>query len=311
MTSSFTSPLEETQHISQALDRVISMANGKGGVGKTTATANIAGTAALGGYRVLVIDLDHQGDMKSDLGYEKQTGEELLAALITGTNPPILKDVRENLDVIAGGPALEDIAAIMAVRAGRDDSSDFGDMLYKMLAPIVGDYDLILMDTPPGDKVIVEGALCVSTAVIIPTKSDDGSVNGVERMGRRFQAVRPRNPVLQVAGVLLFAVGSRSLRLERSVREKLEGMLGEVAPVFATRIRNLESAAADARDRGLLFYELEGAAKGEKAVTLAALKAGEKPPRGMFTSNASAVAAEFEDLTGEILTRLNEIKGVQ
>lgn len=301
-------PAGERLHISEALPGVMAVANGKGGVGKTTTASNVAASSALAGIDTLVIDLDPQGDLARDLGYEPETGNELLTALLTGTAPKILHGVRENLDVIPGGLALEDITGLMATRAGRDGAKDFGDMLFTVLEPLVDKYRLIIIDTPPGEKIIVEGVLCVSTAVIITTKSDDASLDGVKRLGRRFVAVRARNPRLQVAGVVLFAVGPRSLRLERAVKSKLEGMLGTIAPVFQTRIRSLETAAADARDRGLLFYELEGRAKAEKKSRLAALRAGEKPAEGMLTSNADALAGEFEDLTQEILIRLTEIE---
>jgi chromosome partitioning protein len=295
-------------HQTRAIDRVISFANGKGGVGKTTTAANVGGYVALAGSRVLMVDLDPQGDLARDLGYERQTGRELFHALIAGTAPLILRDVRENLDVIPGGQDLEDIQGLMVSRSSRSDAGDFGDMLYALLAPLADDYDLILIDTPPGERILVEGAFAISSAVVIPTKSDDASIDGVERIARRFLAVRDRNPSLQLAGIVLFGVGPRSLRLERSVRETLAEMLGTVAPVFETRIRNLESASADARRKGLLFHELEGAVTDAQKSRLKALRAGEKPTDGFFSRNAGGLAEEFEQLTGEILSRLNEIE---
>jgi chromosome partitioning protein len=81
-----------------------------------------------------------------------------------------------------------------------------------------------------------------------------------------------------------------------------------VAPVFETRIRNLESASADARRKGLLFHELEGAVTDAQKSRLKALRAGQKPTDGFFSRNAGGLAEEFEQLTGEILSRLNEIE---
>ncbi|ABK05688.1 Cobyrinic acid a,c-diamide synthase (plasmid) [Arthrobacter sp. FB24] len=292
----------------RAIDRVISLANGKGGVGKTTTAANVGGYVALAGSRVLMVDLDPQGDLARDLGYERQSGRELFHALVAGTAPMILRDVRENLDVIPGGQDLEDIQGLMVSRSNRSDAGDFGDMLYTVLAPLADDYDLILIDTPPGERILVEGAFAISSAVVIPTRSDDASIDGVERIARRFMAVRDRNPNLQLAGIVLFGVGPRSLRLERSVRETLEEMLGTVAPVFETRIRNLESASADARRKGLLFHELEGAVTDAQKNRLKALRAGEKPADGFFSRNAGGLAEEYEQLTGEILARLNDIE---
>lgn len=310
MARSIQAPVAGKTSTSKAIDRVVALANGKGGVGKTTTVANVGGYAALAGAKVLLVDLDPQGDLARDLGYEPHNGRELFNALIAGTQPRILKDVRENLDVIPGGQALEDIQSLMVSRAGRSDAGDFGDLLYAVLGPIAEDYDLILLDTPPGERTLVEGALAVASAVVIPTRSDEASIDGVERVARRFMAVRERNPVLQLAGVVLFGVGPRSLRLERSVRNSLEEMLADVAPVFNTRIRNLESASADARKKGLLFYELEGAATDAQKERLKALRAGEKPAEEFFARSAGDLAEEYEQLTGEILRRLNEIESV-
>lgn len=310
MARSIQAPAARKTSTSKAIDRVVALANGKGGVGKTTTVANVGGYAALAGAKVLLVDLDPQGDLARDLGYQPHNGQELFNALVAGTQPRVLKDVRENLDVIPGGQALEDIQSLMVSRAGRSDAGDFGDLLYAVLGPIAEDYDLILLDTPPGERTLVEGALAVASAVVIPTRSDEASIDGVERVARRFMAVRERNPVLQLAGVVLFGVGPRSLRLERSVRNSLEEMLADVAPVFTTRIRNLESASADARKKGLLFYELEGAATDAQKERLKALRAGEKPAEGFFARSAGDLAEEYERLTGEILRRLNEIESV-
>ncbi len=296
---------------STSIERTIAFANGKGGVGKTTTAANIGGYAAIAGAKVLMIDLDPQGDLARDLGYEHNDGQGLFNALVTGTAAPILANVRENLDVIPGGQALEDIQGLMFSRANRADAGDFGDMLYRAIRPLSDNYDLIIIDTPPGERILVEGAFAIAAAVVIPTKSDDASIDGVERVARRFLAVRDRNPALELAGIVLFAVGPRSLRLERSVRSTLEEMLGTVAPVFTTRIRNLESASADARKKGLLFHELEGAVTQAQKDRLKALRAGQKPSEGFFSRNAGGLAEEYEALTGEILSRLNEIESGQ
>ncbi|MHA7174839.1 ParA family protein [Arthrobacter monumenti] len=308
MARSLTAPAANSVVSAKAIDRVVCLANGKGGVGKTTTAANVGAYVALAGSRVLMVDLDPQGDLARDLGYESQTGEDLLRVLMSGGTPNVLRNVRENLDVIPGGQALEDIQGVMVSRSSRAGAPDFGDMLYAVIAPIAEEYDLILIDTPPGERTLVEGAFAISSAVVIPTKSDDASIDGVERVARRFIAVRDRNPSLQLAGVVLFGVGPRSLRLERSVRQTLEDMLGDVAPVFETRIRNLESASADARKKGLLFHELEGAVTEAQRLRLKALRAGEKPADGFFSRNAGGLAEEFETLTGEILSRLNDIE---
>ena len=102
-------------------DRVVAVINGKGGVLKTTLTANIGGLLAHSGYHVLLVDLDPQGNLAEDLGYtETSTDDEgaaLARGLIVGGDIEVVKDVRPNLDVLPGGTKLEEAtAALVAVR---------------------------------------------------------------------------------------------------------------------------------------------------------------------------------------------------
>ena len=86
MARSLETPVPPKPQATRALDRVVSLANGKGGVVKTTTAANVGGYVALAGSRVLLIDLDPQGDLARDLGYERQTGKEFFQALIAGSS---------------------------------------------------------------------------------------------------------------------------------------------------------------------------------------------------------------------------------
>lgn len=290
------------------IGRTLVFAQGKGGVGKTTLSANVAALAAAAGHHVLLIDLDQQGNLARDLGFPPDSGDALLNALIAPAAPlPIQPDIRPNLDVIAGGPAVGDAAVIFTARANRGGDS-LEDTLGSKLADIADRYDLIVIDTPPGDRVIVEAALAVATSVVIPTRMDEASIDGVTRIAERFIAVRDRNSDLQLAGVVLFAIASRTTRLERDVRAALEHTLGGAAPVFETRVRHLDSAAADARRRGLLVHELEQAAAGDRSQRLAALRAGTNPTGNLYARDASGLAGDYEALTGEILTRIAELE---
>jgi chromosome partitioning protein len=290
-----------------AISRTVVFGQGKGGVGKTTLTTNVGALAAAAGLRVLIIDLDQQGNVARDLGFAPDTGDSLSNALVTGSALPILKDVRPNLDVVPGGPAIGDIASLFIARQARG-AGDLADQLETSLSAIANDYDLILMDTPPGDRIIVEAALTVASAVVIPTRMDEASIDGVTRLAERFMAVSERNPQLRLAGVVLFAISSRTTRLERDVRDGLAAILGDAAPVFDTRIRHLDSAAADARRRGLLVHELETAGKEDRNARLKSLKAGTKPVDGLYARDTSGLAQDFENLTHEILAKLAEIE---
>jgi cellulose biosynthesis protein BcsQ len=289
-----------------SLPRVVVVAQGKGGVGKTSLTANVAGLAAHAGHRVLAIDLDPQGNLARDLGYPPGGGDDLLGALIAGGAAPVTSGVRPRLDVIVGGPAVGDLLGIAFARAGRG-GRDLADLLESSLAPVVGDYDLILVDTPPGDRLLVEAAMATASYVLVPTRPDEASLDGLERVAERFAEARKRNEDLQLLGVCLFAVGSRAQRMTDETRATVQDVLGDAAPVFDTQIRHLESAAVDARRRGLLIHELENAAADDRRARFAALASG-KTHRGLLTRDAAGLASDYASLAHEMLTRIAHLE---
>lgn len=291
------------------LARVVVVAQGKGGVGKTSLTANVAGLAALAGHKVLAVDLDQQGNLARDLGYDTGDGEQLLQAFVAGSPVPVLSDVRPGLDVVPGGPAVGDLLGIAFARAGRG-GKDLTDVLRTSLEPVVGKYDLILVDTPPGERLLVEAALSIASYVVVPTRSDDASLDGLERVAERCVAARQRNPQLALLGVCLFGVGSRSRRLADGVREAIAEVLGGTAPVFNAQVRHLESAAVDARRQGLLVHELEAAAATARKSRLAALRAKRRPDDDLLTRDATGLAEDYAALAREIVTRISQLEAI-
>lgn len=297
--------------MTKLVKRTLAIGNGKGGVGKTSISTNCSGLAAAGGWKVLACDLDPQGDMCNDFGYEQDNGNALLSALITGTCVPVLKDIRPNLDVVPGGRALADITSVLAGRAARGDdptrdSDTFGDLLRRSLAPVADEYDLIVFDLPPGEQMIINGTLECTRALVIPTRADSASIKGLSAIAESFTVGRRTNPDLRLAGVALFQIGSRSSRLEEAVRDRVSDLIGESAPVFDTRIRHLEAAAYDLRDKGLLAHELETQAAHAQIQRLASLRTGQKPAADFLARNATGLAEDYEQLTMEIFARMSE-----
>lgn len=291
------------------LARVVVVAQGKGGVGKTSLTANVAGLAALAGHKVLAVDLDQQGNLARDLGYATSDGELLLQAFVAGRPVPVLSGVRPGLDVVPGGPAVGDLLGIAFARSGRG-GKDLTDVLRASLEPVVGEYDLILVDTPPGERLLVEAALSIASYVVVPTRSDDASLDGLERVAERCVAARQRNPQLALLGVCLFGVGSRSRRLADGAREAIAEVLGGTAPVFDAQVRHLESAAVDARRQGLLVHELEAAAATARRNRLAALRAKRRPADDLLTRDATGLAEDYAALAREIVTRIGQLEAL-
>ena len=97
------------------LTNTILILNGKGGVGKTSLTANLAGLAARSGWPTLAVDLDRQGNLQRDLGYASDGGRSLVAAALGRGSVEVIREVRPGLDVIAGGRVLDELVAQMQV----------------------------------------------------------------------------------------------------------------------------------------------------------------------------------------------------
>lgn len=291
--------------------RTVTLANGKGGTGKTSVTANVAGLVAASGLRALAVDLDPQGNLRRDLGYTQDGGTDLLTSFVGGTPLPLLREVRPRLDVVPSGRAMYDLAALAYSRPARGGET-LGATLARTLGAIAGDYDLVLIDTPPGEKHLVEAAFEAASTVIVATKTDDASLDGLQEVAERFTAARQTNPTLQLAGVVLFDLGSRSRRIERQTRETVEQMLGASAPIFATRVRHTESAALDARRAGLLVHELEAGAAGARTARLAALRTGAQVDETLTVSvdTAAGLADDYQNLTREILMRVAALEEV-
>ncbi len=291
-----------------AIARTIAVQQGKGGVGKTSVTANVAGLAAASGAKTLIIDLDPQGNISRELGYEQDSGRDLFVSLQLMEPLPVKKDVRPNLDVIAAGEMLSDASALENAWRGKDENDTVGARLHKLLEPIAGEYDLIVVDTPPGDRALSEGALTIATSVVIPTKLDDSSLDGVEMVAKRFSMAAARNPYLRLAGVVLFSVNPQATRMIADARADLEEMLGGQAPVFNSTLRHLESAAVSARKRGMLVHELESATVEARKNLFRQLRLKQKPKNEIYVRNASGLADDYMNLTQEILTRVTELE---
>jgi len=170
------------------------------------------------------------------------------------------------------------------------------------------DYDLVLVDTPPGEPILQELVFAASDYLIIPTRSDEASLDGLVVVAQRFAAARAINPGLTLLGVALFGVRAGSTRLIARVEAALNETLGGAAPVFGASIRYLESAAVDMRSRGLLAHELEHAHRGDKSNRIKRLRQGVKADTGdsllSRDSSASRLAGDYADLAREVLAAI-------
>ena len=283
-----------------ALPAAVAVINGKGGVGKTSITANVAGLAALAGYATLVVDMDPQGNLARDLGYAAKSdqGRSLLAAMQHGSAPALLPAVRERLDVVAGGEALHDWAGIAFGRAARDPQLPLA--LRDSLDGLAADYDLILFDCPPGELALQQQAAVASRFLVIPTTPDEGGLDGMVKVARLAERVATTNPQLELLGVVAFRIATNARAIRAEVQADVRTAFGDDAVVFDTIVRDGLKTARDCRSRGELVHEYEQAAL-EQVPFWQALRNGGGAKR--LSASATGLAADYQNLTREILER--------
>ena len=288
----------------ESLSRVVVIANGKGGVGKTSIATSLAGLAAAGGYKILLVDLDPQGNVGEDLGYTGAgLGDEglgMVQSIIAGSSLNVsLRQVRDGVDVICGGEKLDDLAGVLLGRHLRGNA--VADLLAQPLAKLVnaGEYDLVVIDCPPGEPNLQLLALGAARWLVIPTRGDAASLKGMMRIAQRMVEARTRNPDLDLLGVVLFDIAAAATRVRREIGDEITQALGQVAPLFNTTIRH-SIAAMDARRRGLLIHEHAAQIDGGEPFWKA-LKEGRRP---VSAGSAPALAGDYAALAHEILTRI-------
>ncbi|WP_193614320.1 ParA family protein [Nocardioides lijunqiniae] len=295
--------------VAPELSRVVTFANGKGGAGKTTCAVNVAGLSAAAGWRTLLIDLDPQANAGHDLGYNwpdqdgrvgTDGGEHLVTALTSGQPlAPVLTNVRADLDVICGGGRLDDLEDIIAGRSRRTE--DAKDLLAAALTPLAADYDLVVIDTPPTRPVLLQLALAATRWVVVPTKSDRGSIEGLRALAEQLIRVRNGNPDVEILGAILFDTGTSATRIRSNAADDIQNVLGGAGELFSSVIRHAEGVAVEARERGRLVHEI-AASVADAEPWWVALKEGRKPQR--LPGTAPALADDFLLLTQEILQRI-------
>ena len=290
------------------LDRVIAVINGKGGVGKTSIVANVGALAAAAGYRVLLVDLDPQGNLADDFGYadspDDDRGGALHMAVASRQPAQPIKNVRDNLDVLAGGEQTEDLEAVLYARTRRDPDAAL-EALAEILIPVAPDYDLILLDCPPGGAMLQEAALGAARWLIIPTRSDLSSRKALRSVAQRYVTARAGGARVQLLGVVLFGITSSARSIREAARTSLTEDLAGAAPILDTVIRYAEAAADESRRRGVVAHELDAAKAGDVPwwERMRDPNAATAPP---VPGSAGSLAADYAALSHEILTLISE-----
>jgi chromosome partitioning protein len=233
--------------------KVIAFANQKGGVAKTTTTLNLGVAFAEQGMKVLLVDLDPQGNLTMSQGLNPDSIERSMFDVLVHRVP--ITDVIHTAEVDLAVSSIDLAGAELALSSmiGRERA------LEKALVPVKDEYNYVLVDTPPSLGLLTINALVASDGVIVPVQCEYLSLRGLVQLENTLSMIRENlNPAVEIQGILPTMYDNRTLHSREAV-EILQENFGDL--VFGTKIRKtIRYAEAPVKGSSVLKYDPTGSA---------------------------------------------------
>jgi len=243
------------------MGRTVAVVNQKGGVGKTTTTINLAAYLAEKGQKVLIIDMDPQGNSTLGAGFDKESGEaNIYEVLLEGV--PIKNTIKtsavDGLFIVPSNIDLTGAEVLMVNTANRET------LLRKALEEIRGSYDYIFIDSPPSLGLLTLNALTAADSVLIPMQCEFYALDGLAQLLNTISIVKESlNPKITIEGVLITMFDARTNLTRQVVQEIKNKFQDKVYNTIIPRNVRLSEAPSfgqpvniyDKNSRGALAYE--------------------------------------------------------
>ena len=232
------------------MQKIYSIINQKGGVGKTTTTINLGTAMAACGARVLLVDMDPQGNLSTGMGVEKKERKRGIYDVLINTHSihdTIITTDIHNLELI---PSNEDL---LGIDIEFSDKPDRALRLKRAISPI-NNYDFILLDCPPSLNILTLNALVASEGALVPLQAEFYALEGLSQLLKTIKEIKQTiNNKLDLEGVIITMFDGRN-NLSNQVERDVRSYLGE--NVFSTKIpRNIRLSEAPSHGLPALIYD--------------------------------------------------------